>query len=113
PLLLWPWCAPVSVGAGPSMFSPPTVWPALLLPATSVAGSLVTAWPAPLALTSLSLGALAPPDRFSSRGPPRTPARFAAHENPATTSPPYQPSLFGCVFGAPMITGAVRSILIP
>src|SRR3954469_13815024 len=83
------------------MFSPPTVWPALLLPAKSVAGSLVTPWLAPLALTSLSLGQLATPDRLS------------VHANATTTSPPYQPSLLGWVFGAPVITGALRSILMP
>ena len=83
------------------MLIPPTVLPSLALPARSVAGSLVTLWSAPLPLTSLSLGQLATPDRLS------------VQLKPTTTSPLYQPAAFGAVFGPPLITGAVRSILIP
>src|ERR671937_766327 len=97
PLVFVHWLSAVVCGARPSMFSPPTVLPALLLPATSVAGSLVTLWSAPLPLTSLSLGQLATPDRLS------------VHENPTITSPLYQPELLGSVVGAPVIVGAVRS----
>src|SRR4051812_1975737 len=83
------------------MFRPLTVSPGRVLPARSAASPLMTLCAAPLLLTSLSLGQLAMPDRLSSQ------------VNATRTSLCYQPSALGVVVGAPVITGAVRSMLIP
>jgi hypothetical protein len=50
---------------------------------------------------TLSLGQVATPDSAS------------AQVNATVTSPVYQPTSFGLAVGAPVIAGAVRSILIP
>jgi hypothetical protein len=90
----------VVVGAVPSTLMPPTVLPALRLPATSRAGSLVTLWLAPSPFTTLLVGQYATPDRLSLQ--PKS----------TVTSSRYQP-LVGLVVGSPVTTGAVRSILSP
>src|SRR6266498_3067131 len=83
------------------MLMPPTVVPALSLPALSVALSLVTLWFAPSPATTLVDGQAATPDRLS------------VHVKSTLTWPRYQPSPLGRVVGAPVTTGAVRSILTP
>ncbi len=71
------------------MLMPVTVTPVALLSAMSLAGSLVTDWPAPLPLTSLSLGQAATPE-------PAEPSARAgsAPEKPTVTLPEYQPAAF-------------------
>src|SRR3954470_181451 len=90
------------------MLIPPTVLPAVGLPARSLAGSLVTLWFMPSPLSSLSLGQLATPE-------PSVPsASFgSAQEKPTMTSLLYQPAALGLVVGAPLIAGPLRSILMP
>src|SRR5690242_14955269 len=78
---------------------PPTVLPALALPARSVAASLVTLWFAPSVLSTLSLGQVATPDSAS------------VQVKWTVTALLYQPAVFGVVVGAPFTPGAVRSML--
>ena len=80
---------------------PLTVVPALALPATSVAGSLVTTWLAPSPLISLLVGQSATPESVS------------VQVKSTITSPPYQPEPLALVVGRPVTVGGVRSILIP
>src|SRR3954447_17273288 len=95
-------------GSWPSMLIPPTVLPDVALPARSLAGSLVTLWLTPSPLSSLSLGQLATPDPFVPS------ASFGSvQEKPTMTSLLYQPAALGLVVGAPLITGPLRSILMP
>src|SRR5919205_559291 len=80
------------------MLMPPTVLPALALPAWSVAGSLVTLWLAPSPLTSLLVGQDATPDRLS------------VQVKSTTTLSLYQPAPFGWAVG-PTSVGLVLSML--
>jgi hypothetical protein len=91
----------VVCGARLSILMPETVVPGVLLPARSVAASLVALRSGPLPRTSTSLGQLATPESAS------------VQSNPTTTSPRYQPASFGAFVGAPATTGPVRSILMP
>src|SRR4051794_6346397 len=83
------------------MLMPVTFLPCVELPATSIAGSLVTLWLAPSPLTNVLVGQLATPDRLS------------VQVKSTRTASLYQPAPFGCVVGPPAMTGAVRSILMP
>ena len=89
------------LGGRPSMANPPTVTPDAWLPARSRAGSLVTDRSAPLPATTFSLGQVATPERAS------------VHANRTVTSPRYQPEAPAGSVAAPVISGAVRSMLIP
>src|SRR5437763_5981065 len=87
-----------------SMLMPVTVTPALL-PALSMAVP-VTLWLAPLPVSVTSGWQPAMPD-------PGVPAAMAGslQVKCTVTGPLYQPPAFGAVVGAPVIVGAVLSIL--
>src|SRR5947209_6651004 len=90
------------------MLMPATVVPAVEFPARSVARSLVTLWLAPSPLSSLLVGQEATPE-------PSLPSASLGSEQvkSTVTSVRYQPAELGVAVGPPVITGPVRSILMP
>src|SRR2546425_1800908 len=94
------------------MLIPPTTFPAVVLPALSVAAPLVTLWFVPLVLMTASLGQLPIPE-------PAVPsARFGSvHVKCTVTRPLYHGTELmvaaGLVVIAPWTAGPFRSILMP
>src|SRR5919206_1963909 len=89
-----------------SMLMPVTVMPGVELPATSLAGALVTLRSVPWFVMAMFDGQAATPE-------PRLPSARpgSSHRNLTLTRPLYQPASLGFAVGAPVIVGPLRSML--